>query len=158
MSINPELLRQMMVEDGNAITQLKALLVRERELLTTRDHQQLSKILEQKLPLVDLLNSHAQIRQQILRNQGLSTNASGWHEFLQRNPQTQALCDGWNKLIGEFSECQALNSINGKLITRSGKTIDHLLNLLRGKAPAPSLYTANGNRTQQNHSYSLAKA
>ena len=158
MSLDVTQLRQMMAQDGDAITRLKQLLLRERELLETRNQDELSAIVEQKSQLVDMLNQNARARQNLLRNLGLTTDAAGWDLFLQRNTLTLPLRDGWQQIVQDFSECQALNDINGKLIARSRQTLDHLLGLLRGKVAAPSLYTAMGTKTQQNTSYTVAKA
>lgn len=158
MSLDVTQLRQMMAQDGDAIARLKQLLLRERELLETRNQDELSAIVEQKSQLVDMLNQNARTRQNLLRNLGLATDAAGWDLFLQRNTLTLPLRDGWQQIVRDFSECQALNDINGKLIARSRQTLDHLLGLLRGKVAAPSLYTAMGTKTQQNTSYTVAKA
>lgn len=158
MSLDVTQLRQMMAQDGDAIARLKQLLLRERELLETRNHDELSAIVEQKSQLVDMLNQNARARQNLLRNLGLTTDAAGWDLFLQRNTLTLPLRDGWQQIVQDFSECQALNDINGKMIARSRQTLDHLLGLLRGKVAAPSLYTAMGTKTQQNTSYTVAKA
>lgn len=158
MSLDVNQLRVMMAQDGDAIAKLKQLLSRERELLEKRNHDELAVIVEQKSQLVDMLNLHAQMRQALLRNLGLSTDAKGWDLFLQRNSLTLPLRDGWKQIIDDFSECQALNDINGKMIARSRQTLDHLLNLLRGQVAAPSLYTAMGTKTQSNSSYTVAKA
>jgi flagella synthesis protein FlgN len=144
MSLDVAQLRNMMAQDANAIATLKQLLLRERELLETRNQDELAVIVEQKSQVVDLLNQHAQIRQTLLRNLGLAANAEGWDLFLQRNTLTLPLRDDWKQIIQDFSECQALNDINGKMIARSRQTLDHLLNLLRGQVATPSLYTAMG--------------
>ena len=158
MSLDVTQLRQMMAQDGDAIARLKQLLLRERELLEARNRDELSAIVEQKSQLVDLLNQNARARQTLLRNLGLTTDAAGWDLFLQRNTLTLPLRDGWKQIIQDFSECQGLNDINGKMVARSRQTLDHLLSLLRGKVAAPSLYTAMGTQTQQNTSYTVAKA
>lgn len=158
MSLDVTQLRNMMAQDGHAISTLKQLLLRERELLETRNHDELASVVEQKSQVIDLLNQHAQMRQALLRNLGLTTDAAGWDLFLQRNALTLPLREGWQQLVSEFEECQALNDINGKMIARSRQTLDHLLHLLRGQVAAPSLYTANGAKTQHNNSYTVAKA
>jgi hypothetical protein len=48
-----------------------------------------------------------------------------------------------------------MNDINGKMISRSQQTLSHLINLLRGKVAAPSLYTAQGTKTQYTSSYTV---
>lgn len=158
MSLDISLLRQMLAQDTTAIAQLKQLLIQEREQLVQRKQDQLAQIVEQKTQLVDLLNNNSKQRQHILTTLKLPTNAAGWDLFLQRNTATLPLRGEWTQLISEFEECQVMNDINGKMIARSQQTLNHLLNLLRGKVAAPSLYTAQGMKTQQTSSYTVAKA
>lgn len=158
MSLDINALRQMLAQDSTAITHLKQLLIQERELLEQRKQDGLQEIIQQKANIVDQLNSSAKIRQQILTALALPANASGWDIFLQRNTITLPLRDEWKSLIAEFEECQTMNDVNGKLIARSQQTLNHLLNLLRGKVAAPSLYTAQGTQTQYTSSYTVAKA
>lgn len=158
MSLNVTLLRDMIAQDSAALAQLKQLLAQEREQLEQRKQDQLPKIVEQKTILLDQLNNSARQRQQILTTLGLPTNANGWDLFLQRNATTQPLVGEWKILVTEFEDCQKMNDINGKMIARSQQTVNHLLGLLRGKVPAPSLYTAQGTKTQHTASYTVAKA
>ncbi len=158
MSLNITSLREMIAQDSAALAQLKQLLAREREQLEQRKQDELSSIVEQKAILLEQLNNSAKQRQQILTTLGLPTNANGWDLFLQRNTTTQPLVDEWKILVSEFEDCQKMNDVNGKMIARSQQTLSHLLNLLRGKAPAPSLYTAQGTKTQHTASYTVAKA
>lgn len=158
MSLDINALRQMITQDSAALAQLKQLLTRERGLLEQRQQDGLQEIIEQKSSVVDQLNNSAKMRNQILTTLGLPTNASGWDTFLQRNTATLPLRDDWKNLVNEFEECQKMNDVNGKMIARSQQTLNHLLNLLRGKVAAPSLYTAQGTQTQYTHSYTVAKA
>lgn len=158
MSLDISLLRTMMAQDAAAIKQLKTLLLREREQLEQRKQDELPVIIEQKALLIDQLNANAKQRQQVLHTLKLPTNAQGWDLFLQRNTATAVLRDEWRLLINEFEECQSMNEVNGKMVARSRQTLNHLLNLLRGQVAAPSLYTANGAKSQQNNSYTVAKA
>lgn len=158
MSLNITSLREMITQDSAALAQLKQLLAREREQLEQRKQDELSSIVEQKAILLEQLNNSAKQRQQILTTLGLPTNANGWDLFLQRNTTTQPLVDEWKILVSEFEDCQKMNDVNGKMIARSQQTLSHLLNLLRGKTPAPSLYTAQGTKTQHTASYTVAKA
>lgn len=158
MSLNITSLREMITQDSAAIAQLKQLLAHEREQLEQRKQEQLPRIVEQKSILLDQLNNSAKQRQQILTTLGLPTNAQGWELFLQRNTTTQPLLGDWKILVSEFGECQKMNDVNGKMIARSQQTLSHLLGLLRGKVAAPSLYTAQGTKTQHTASYTVAKA
>ena len=158
MSLNISSLREMIAQDSAALAQLKQLLSYEREQLEQRKQDELPRIIEQKSILLDQLNHSAKQRQQILSALGLPTNAQGWDTLLQRNLTTQPLIGDWKLLVSEFENCQKMNDINGKMIARSQQTLSHLLNLLRGKVPSPSLYTAQGTKTQNTSSYTVAKA
>lgn len=158
MSLDINLLRQMHAQDSSAIQQLKQLLIDEREQLAQRKQDQLSIIAEQKTILVDQLNHNSKQRTAVLTALNLPTNAQGWDLFLQRNTATLPLREDWQRLVVEFEECQQLNDINGKLIARSQQTLNHLLNLLRGKVATASLYTAQGLKSEQTSSFTVAKA
>lgn len=158
MSLDINALRQMLAQDSAALTQLKQLLANERELLEQRKQEGLQEIIERKAAVIDHLNNSARLRNQILNALGLATNAAGWDTFLQRNTATLPLRDDWKNLVSDFEECQKMNDVNGKMIARSQQTLNHLLNLLRGKVAAPSLYTAQGTQTQYTSSYTVAKA
>lgn len=158
MSLDINSLRQMIAQDFAAVSQLKQLLVQERSLLEQRKQNELQAIIDQKIALVDQLNTNAKQRQQILNTLGLPTNANGWDLFLQRNVATQPLRDDWKIVVSEFEECQKMNDINGKMVARSQQTLNHLLGLLRGKGASPSLYNAQGAKTQYSSSYTVAKA
>lgn len=158
MSLDISLLRNMITQDTAAVQQLKTLLLREREQLEQRKQDELPAIIEHKAALIDQLNASAKQRQQVLQTLNLPTNSQGWDLFLQRNTATLVLRDEWQALVNEFEECKSMNEVNGKMVARSRQTLNHLLNLLRGQVAAPSLYTSNGTKSQQNSSYTVAKA
>lgn len=158
MSLDINALRQMIAQDTTAVAQLKVLLAQERSLLEQRKQDGLQRIIEQKSELVDVLNGNAKLRQQVLIALKLPPNAAGWDTFLQRNVATQPLRADWTAVVAEFEECQRMNDVNGKMIARSQQTLNHLLGLLRGKVPSPSLYNAQGAKTQYASSYTVAKA
>ncbi len=158
MSVDPTQLREMLDLDTQAVSRLKLLLSEERELLQNRQADQLQALIEEKTNLIERLSKHAQMRQKLLQLLGLPQTADGWDLFLQRNVQTLGMREGWKALIAEFSDCQKLNEINGKMISRSRQTLNQLLTLLRGQVASPSLYNAYGATTQQNSSYTVAKA
>lgn len=158
MSLDISLLRNMIAQDSAALAQLKQLLAQEREQLEQRKQDLLPQIIEQKAALLELLGNSAKQRQQILTALNLPANAQGWDIFLQRNTATLPLRDDWKLLVAEFEDCQKMNDINGKMIARSQQTLSQLINLLRGKVAAPSLYTAQGTKTQHTSSYTVAKA
>lgn len=158
MSLDISLLHQMLAQDSSAIQQLKQLLIDEREQLAQRKQDRLAIIAEQKTILVGQLSHNSKQRQKVLNALNLPANAQGWDLLLQRNTTTLPLRADWQLLVSEFEECQELNDINGKMIARSQQTLNHLLNLLRGKVATASLYTAQGLKTEQTSSFTVAKA
>ncbi len=158
MSPDTSYLRDMLAQDSAAVAQLKTLLLTERQKLEERQLQGLQEIITQKDKLVESLAFSAKQREQALRAAGLETTLIGWEKFLLRSPATLSLIPGWQALTAEFVECQKANEINGRMINRSKQTLSHLLNLIRGQVAMPSLYTQTGTTTNQNNSYTVAKA
>lgn len=158
MSLNAQLLRDMLTQDANAIKQLKELLLKERELLEQRKLEGMQEIVGLKDHLLGNLSFTAKQREQILRNAGLPTDLTGWNTFLSRDALTLALIPEWQSLTNEFIECQAANEVNGKMINRSKQTLSHLLNLLRGQVATPSLYTQKGSTTNYTSPHTVIKA
>lgn len=158
MSLDITLLREMLAQDSAAVEELKQLLINEREQLAQRKQDQLSIIAERKMTLAKQLSHNSKQRHNLLHSLNLPASARGWDLFLQRNTTTLPLREGWQQLVGEFEECQKMNDINGKLIARSQQTLNHLLNLLRGKVASASLYTAQGLKAEQTTSYTVARA
>lgn len=158
MSLNLQLLRDMLAQDTHAIRELKALLEQERQLIEQRQLEGMQEIVSQKDQLLDNLSYTARQREQLLRSVGLSTDLAGWKAFLERDALTFRLAPEWEALTAEFAECQAANEVNGKMISRSRQTMSHLLNLIRGQVAAPSLYSKKGAATNYSSSHTVAKA
>lgn len=158
MSLNIQFLREMLDQDSNAIEQLKALLIKERELLEQRKLEGMQEIVSQKDHLLGNLSFTARQREQMLRSTGLATDLAGWQSFLERDALTLSLIPAWQTLTNDFAECQAANEVNGKMINRSKQTLSHLLNLIRGQVAAPSLYTQKGSTTNYSSTHTVAKA
>lgn len=158
MSLNIQFLREMLDQDSNAIEQLKALLIKERELLEQRKLEGMQEIVSQKDHLLGNLSFTARQREQMLRSAGLATDLAGWQSFLERDALTLNLIPAWQILTNDFAECQAANEVNGKMINRSKQTLSHLLNLIRGQVAAPSLYTQKGSTTNYSSTHTVAKA
>lgn len=158
MSLNIQLLREMLAQDSSAIQQLKNLLTQERELLEQRQLQGMEEIVSQKDHLLGNLSYTARQREQLLRSLGLAPDLAGWKTFLERDALTLSLIPAWEALTNEFVECQAANEVNGKMINRSKQTLSHLLNLIRGQVASPSLYTQKGSTTNYSSTHTVAKA
>jgi flagellar biosynthesis protein FlgN len=151
-------LREMYAQDSTAVSQLTALLIRERELLEGRQLHGLQEIVTQKDHLLDTLAFNAKQREQLLQAAGLENSLAGWAQLLISDATTQTLIPQWQTLTRDFIECQKANEINGRMINRSKQTLTQLLNLIRGQVAAPSLYTQKGSATQQSRSQTLVRA
>jgi len=158
MSLTIQFLSDMLATDSKAILELKTLLNQERELLEKRELQGLQAIVDRKDVLLQQLRFSAKQREQILTAAGLTTDLAGWDAFLLRDGSTRFLIPEWQKITQVFIECQKANEINGKMISRSKQTLNHLLNLLRGQVAPPTLYNQKGTSTHYNNSYSVTKA
>lgn len=158
MSLDITFLQDMLMHDATAVVQLKALLLRERELLEQRKPDGMQEIILQKDRLLDGLAFNAKQRAQLLRASQLPNNLEGWITLLQRHPETQGLVTSWQSVTNEFVACQKENEINGRMINRSKQTLTQLLNLIRGQVAAPSLYTQKGSTTHHNQSHTIVKA
>lgn len=158
MSINPSLVQQMIAQDALTTNQLKELLLQEREMLEQRRHDGLPQIIEQKDQLLNSLSQSAKQRQQILQTMGLKGDAQSWQDLLSAHSVLSGLREPWQLLTDAFGECQRLNDINGKMISRSKQTLGNLLNILRGQVAAPQLYTQSGATTGGASAHTLAKA
>ncbi len=158
MSLNIQFLRDMLLQDANAIEQLKTLLLKERELLEQRKLEGMQEVVSQKDYLLGNLSFSAKQREQLLRSVGLTTDLTGWEAFLGRDATTRTLIPEWQILTQQFIECKTANEINGKMINRSKQTLSHLLNLIRGQVATPSLYTQKGATTNHSSTHTVAKA
>lgn len=150
--------QSMLTQDMTAATELKALLLNEREMLEQRQHQDLPQLIERKDQLLEALGISAKQRASVLQEYGLKATAEHWDQLLAQTPATAELRSGWQELKELFSECQSLNEINGKMINRSKQTLGKLLNLLRGNVAAPQLYTSTGTTTNSSSSFSVTEA
>lgn len=157
-TLHPHSLHNMIAQDSAAISELKSLLLRERELLEQREHNDLPAIIERKDQLLETLGLNARQRASLLTAAGFKASPDQWEIFLGQNPATRELLDSWRTLMAEFAQCKSLNEINGKMIGRSKQTLSHLLNLLRGQVAAPQLYTSAGATTSSGSSHCIAEA
>ncbi len=158
MSINPNLVEQMLAADQNSADQLITLLSEEKKLLQARDHQPLALLIVEKDKYLESLSAHANERSAVLQSLGLSADNKGWNELLANSKELTPITPLWEKLQTSIQECKRLNEINGKLMGRSQQTLKHLLNLVRGQTGTTELYNAKGGASNSGFSNTVAKA
>jgi flagella synthesis protein FlgN len=156
--LNSHNLKTMIAQDSSAITELKALLLHEREQLEQRELGELPAIVARKDQLLESIAISAKQREAMMQSIGLKPNSASWEKLLESNDSTRELLEPWRALMVEFSECKTLNEINGKMIGRSRQILGQLLNLIRGQVAAPQLYTNTGTTTGGGGSRCVAEA
>lgn len=119
------------------------LLEREQEALQERDPEVLRELLEEKTGLLNTLDAGAQQRAEILTELNRPTDKHAWESLLDALGDND-LKEHWESLKDTIVECQEINEINGKIIARSQQSVHSLMQILKGKADSPSLYTQNG--------------
>lgn len=95
MTVQASHIQQMLEIDTQSVDKLKVLLEREKTLIETRQLQELGELIDEKTAIISHLDQHARIRHQVLIEAGLSTDPTGWNNYLDRIPGAGALREGW---------------------------------------------------------------
>ncbi|MEO0443568.1 MAG: flagellar protein FlgN [Pseudomonadota bacterium] len=147
-----------MIQDDLATSrQLLALLEAETQSTETRDYPSLSRLLEQKVPLLERLKKNAACRSQWLRSMNQAATEENWASLLS-SLNDQGLEQQWQVLKTTIEHCQTSNETNGKLINRGLNSHTQLLNIMRGNGNSANLYNAKGSTTSMHLSGAMAKA
>jgi len=127
-------------------TKLLDLLTQEQEALKNRDIDRVESILEEKVPMLDALDQSAKARQQWIASVTASAsegNEGNLNTFFDKSADS-GLRQRWEQLKSLYSDIRNQNEVNGKLLSRHQGTLNRLLDIMRGKTSAPSLYNASG--------------
>lgn len=145
MTVNPSDWQQLYTsfeQDLATTQQLHTRLEQERKALESRDYDQFQKIIGEKQTLLALLESHVKRRQQWLTKAGFSDDRQALEAARQQAPNVANL---WLKLEQQWQQCQQLNEVNERIAKRTKIVVGQILDVLRGKANQPHLYTEKGN-------------
>ncbi|UTF60823.1 flagella synthesis protein FlgN [Gilvimarinus sp. DA14] len=158
MSVNPQLVREMLARDQQAAEQLLTLLQQESEILKQRDHEALATLVEAKSEYINILEAHAGERTALLKSLSLPADSNGWLSYMQNQTELTPMISAWEELQQTLAHCKKRNEINGKLIGRSQQTLKRLVNLIKGKTESSELYNAKGGTTNSSLSNTVVKA
>ena len=148
---------QQLAHDTAACESLLSLMQAEREALQNRDADALGGIIENKVQHLHQLEVSAASRS-LWANKAKAANPDdAWHQLLHDLSQPE-LNQQWERLKELMAECRTQNEINGKLLARSQTTFSRILNIMRGQADAPSLYTQKGTKSGGNSSHNFGEA
>jgi len=147
-------------EAAALLDQLYQLLQAERQSLATTDADKTQEILQQKTELLQQLQQSSEQRSQLLTARGFSADEAGVHAFFATLPQPESktLATQWQALQQKLLACREENLINGKVIHRSRRQIESLLDTLRGKDSHQRIYTGSGEAKSVNAGQPRAKA
>ncbi len=136
-------LLELFTDDISTATQLLELIDREFQALGDRDLHLLQDILNNKIPLLALLDQHSKERSQLLISLNCTPDRAGLHALAQRLSQGQHLVEQGDQLNSLLESCQAANLRNGRLIRSSQASTRSMIGILRGN-DTPSLYDSRG--------------
>ncbi|WP_437883285.1 flagella synthesis protein FlgN [Pseudomonas sp. LRF_L74] len=136
-------LLQLFKDDIDTARRLLELIDIEHTALGEKDLPHLQSIINEKLPLLGLLEQHGNLRSHTLTTMQLSPDAEGLQQYAQRiaeGPQLLELADELNTLL---ERCREANLRNGRIIRVNQTTLASMLEILRG-GEAPGLYDSRG--------------
>ncbi|MCE4069934.1 MULTISPECIES: flagella synthesis protein FlgN [Pseudomonas] len=142
--------------DIEAASTLLQLIDDEYQALQARDLDQLQKLLDGKLPLLQQLEQNGRIRAQALLQAGVSVDREGLAQIAQAtgNPLLPARAEELGALL---ERCQEANQRNGRIIRSGQASTERTLDILRGQ-DTPRLYDRYGGSTQGNRQRPLSQA
>jgi flagella synthesis protein FlgN len=126
--------------------QLLAILNQEQEALKERNVEEVERLLNEKVPILEALENNAKQRQTWAANATSDTSADNearWAHLLG-SLGSSSIKDKWNALKALYVDVRTQNEVNGKLLSRHQGTLNRLLDIMRGKTASPNLYSATG--------------
>lgn len=153
------LLIQLKRQDALA-RELERLLESERAALSGQDPLPMAELAASKVSCLAQLEEAAGAWELSLRqlSQG-RFGLEGFSRLLSVLPSEQSapLSQAWADLKFRLENCQMLNSVNGRVIAISQRSVERNLNLLKGRTPESEIYTAQGRATGFGNAYRVQK-
>lgn len=155
--LSADQLNQNIQHDLTTCGALLKLLEKEQEALKQRNVEEVSKILDEKVPLLERLESSAQLRQAWATAANKQNSEEDWAKTIEELGESNIKSD-WQKLKTVYADVRKQNEINGKLLSRHQKTVTRLLDVMRGKTATPNLYTSSGYSSSQAQGNTIGEA
>lgn len=127
--------------------QLLTMLQKEYRLLKREEEGDLNELSQQKLNLVNQLETLSQNWLASLKQANVEITLDGIHDGLttQDPDGSLELVNRWEKLGELATECQRQNTVNGAILVVREQTTQTALDILRGKVPGEdATYSAKG--------------
>lgn len=136
-------LLDLFTTDIGTAEQLLELIDAEFQALTERDLPRLDSLLNDKQPLLALLQQHGNERSRLLKSAGLSADRDGLAALAANSEQGEQLLARSEELSNLLQSCQEANLRNGRLIRANQASVGSVLGILRG-SETPGLYDSSG--------------
>lgn len=150
-------LLQLFNEDIGSAQRLLELIDAEFQALSERDLPRLEKLLDEKLPLLSLLDQHGKSRSKVLADQQLSCDRQGLETLASRSAQGPELLARSDELGQLLERCREANLRNGRLIRANQASLHSVLGILRG-GETPGLYDSRGSAAKIGQQRPLSQA
>ncbi len=155
--MHDQTLLDLFTQDVDAAEKLLKLIDAEFQALSERNLEQLQSILDNKQPLLALLDQHARLRSQLLQALQLSSDSQGLQQLAAQSSLGDKLLSQAEHLTNLLQRCQEGNLRNGRLIRSSQASNQSVLRILRGN-DTPNLYDSRGSTAKISHQRPLSQA
>ncbi|AVO55007.1 flagella synthesis protein FlgN [Ectopseudomonas mendocina] len=136
-------LLDLFTTDIGTAEQLLELIDAEFQALSERDLPRLDGLLNDKQPLLALLQQHGNERSRLLQNAGLTADRDGLRALAANSAQGEQLLVRSEELSNLLQRCQEANLRNGRLVRANQASVRSVLGILRG-GETPGLYDSRG--------------
>ena len=150
-------LLQLFIDDIGHSRRLLELINAEFQALSERDLPSLTKILDEKIPLLSLLDQHGVQRSKLLQAQQLPHDRAGLEAFASRQANGAELLSHSDELGQLLERCREANQRNGRLIRANQASLQSVLGILRG-GETPGLYDSRGSAARIGQQRPLSQA
>ena len=139
-------LQQSLQADQVDVKQLQALLLSERAVLESDNHQPIEQLAADKAQLVAQLDERNRLRLQALQQFNYSTDPEDWTGTLESIQAASGipLLAPWQLLAAQLQETRALLQVNEKIVGGMQQSVARFMNILRGQTGASQTYDASG--------------
>ncbi|HEY1027628.1 MAG TPA: flagellar export chaperone FlgN [Pseudomonas sp.] len=136
-------LLDLFTTDIGTAEQLLELIDAEFQALSERDLLRLDSLLNDKQPLLALLQQHGNERSRLLQSAGLSADREGLNALAANSAHGEQLLARSEALSTLLQRCQQANLRNGRLVRANQASVRSVLGILRG-GETPGLYDSRG--------------
>ena len=137
---------QIIQQELNCLLQLDKLMALEYEAIKHSRADDLSRLLEQKNPLIIHLQELDKKRNHVLICNSMTPTLKVFNELIE-NSSSELLKNNWKELKEQLSQCKNNNELNGRLIHMRKNNNESILKILLGNRHVSSETYSSSGRT-----------